>query len=166
MKEKSFNDVERQMHRIMANNPNCSVNWLREMFRIVEHYEKNITVQISINHSSNVNHEDYHDEKFGYEVRSFMYDSTRDFISTLRPWKNDGLYCIINGEKVTPTSLYFGCDTRLFREDGNACGFCYWHYACALHPVFLQNGKRYREPKLANVCAYYKDGKVFDFYRE
>lgn len=69
-------------------------------------------------------------------------------------------------KKITPSTLYFGCDTRLFREDGQACGYCYYHYMYALRPVYLPDGTHYREPRFANVCARYKDGIVCDFYHE
>jgi hypothetical protein len=108
----------------------------------------------------------HYNEKFSHAVRSYMPDTSIDAIHSLEPWEKKGLYVEINGEKITPKYLWFGIDTRLFREDGIACGHCYYHYNNALHPVYLPDGTRYREPQLSNVSADYKDGIVCDFYRE
>ena len=136
--------------------------WMKKAYPIAEFYLNNISQQFELERG----HETWEHIKRSYAVRSYMPDSSREFIQSLQPWEKKSLYVEINGKKVTPTSLYFGIDTRLFRPDGSRCGGAYYHYGCALHPVFLPNGKRYREPQLSNVCADYKNGIVCNFYRE
>ena len=166
MKEKSLNDVMKQLTRIQATYHNGY--WVKVAYEIAQHYIDQIeTTQKVWGEYRKLSESGLVHKKYEHAVRSFMPDSSLEFIRSLQPWEKKGLYVEIDGEKITPTRLYFGCDTRLFRPDGGSpCGGCYWFYGCALHPVFLPDGTHYREPKLANVCASYKNGIVCDFYRE
>lgn len=136
---------------------------MKKAYKIAEFFCNNITTQFQIERKSIRVH-----EKRSHAVRSFMDDSSLDFIRNLKPIKVDGLYAFDDyGKKITPHTIFFGIDTRLFRPiDGEACGYAYFHYLNALRPVFMPDGRHYREPYFCNVCGKYKDGFISDFYRE
>lgn len=170
-KMKSYDDVYNQSmrcHNLYNNFDNTKKGtiWLKKMWEITDFYMNNIAKQVSIDYPNDKPRK--HDkEKFSYAVRSFMYDTDLKTIRSLQPFRLDGLYIIDdNGNKITPRDLWFGIDTRLFRpDDGEACGYCYYHYNAALYPVYL-DGKRYRRPEWCNVSADYKDGVICNFYRQ
>ena len=170
-KMKSANDVWKQALKCNDlynpfDNTKKGTSWLKVMWKIYDFYSQNIFRQIELNHPKE-NPEKYYNEKFSYSVRTYMPDTSLEVIHSLKPWKKEGLYCVMDdGEIVVPTRIYFGIDTRLFRKDGNPCGRAYYHYCCALHPVLLPDGTQYREPNLSNVCCSYKDGLLYNFYRE
>lgn len=153
MKHKSYNDVMRQLDNI------------REQYNGSEHYSRALDIAVYYMARLDGYAEDA-EEKLGYEYRSFVPDTDRSIIKSLAPRKVDGLWFDYNGEKLTPINLYFGCDTRLFRSDGMPCGRCYTHYDNALHPVCLPNGDWFIWYPLANVNAHYKDGQIYDYYRQ
>lgn len=155
MKEKSYNDVMQQLDRIHENHSTS------------EHYER--ATKIAHHYLSQLSHfcDDDNDEKLGYEYRSFMPDTSLAVIATLKPRKLDGLWFEYNGEKLTPSNLYFGCDTRLIRSDVDGkCGKCFTLYDNALRPVYLSNGERFVWYPLANVNCRYKNGRLYGFYRQ
>lgn len=155
MKEKSYNDVMRQIARI------------KERHNDNPHYQR--AKEIAMYYLDMIARYDLgdRDEKLGYEYRSFVYDTPREVIATLKPRKLVGLWFDYNGEKVTPCNLYFGIDTRLLWDNGGqTCGKCFTHYDNALHPVYLPNGERFVWYPLANVNCRYKNGTLYDFYRQ
>lgn len=181
-KFKSANDVFNQMARIRENyatfdNTKKENPWLYVASRIADHYLDEIARHIELckkygNYSFSKNASKEHDPhriKFAHVIRSYVEDTSREEIAKIEPYYCVGLYFIDDdGNKVTPHSLYFGCDSRLFHEptDAYTNGKCYCHYDNALHPVMLPNGKRYIRRDWANVTCRYKDGRLYDFYRE
>ena len=160
---KSYDDVTNQLARMQKIHYPGANRWMEKARQIAEFYTDNITRQFELENEFT----EYAHIKRSYAVRSFMYDTPREVIRSLKPFKKNGLYIVEDdGSKTTPSSIYFGIDTRLFRKDGVACGGAYFHYKCALYPVFLPDGTRYREPRFANVSCRYKNGELYDFYRE
>lgn len=154
MKEKSYNDVMRQLDNI------------REQYSDSEHYSRALDIAVYYMTRLDGWTEDM-DEKLGYEYRSFVPDTNRAIIKSLEPRKIAGLWFDYNGEKLTPHNLYFGCDTRLIRSDVDGkCGKCFTHYDNALRPVYLPNGERFVWYPLANVNCRYKNGMLYDYYRQ
>ena len=181
-KFKSANDVFNQMARINEryathDNTKKETPWLRVAVMISDHYLDEIARHIELckkygNYSFSKNASKEHDPhriKFAHAVRSYMEDTSREEIAKIQPYKVEGLYFIDDeGNKVTPHSLYFGCDCRFVHEptDAYANGKCFCHYDNALHPVMLPNGKRYIRRDWANVSCRYKNGLLYDFYRQ
>ena len=160
---KSLNDVMEQKNRIMTIRYKGADRWLKVAIKIADFYSFNIVRQFELENEFKT----FAHIKRSHAVRSYMQDTSLDIIRNLKPWKKHGLYAYDDhGNKITPYSLYFGIDTRLFRKDGVACGRCYFHYLNALRPVFLPDGTHYREPQLSNVSCSYKNGVICDFYRE
>lgn len=154
MKEKSYNDVMRQLDNI------------REQYNGSEHYSRALDIAVYYMARLDGYAEDM-EEKLGYEYRSFVPDTDRAIIKSLEPRKIDGLWFDYNGKKLTPHNLYFGCDTRLIHfNGGETCGKCFTHYDNALRPVYLANGERFIWYPLANVNCYYKNGMLYDFHRQ
>lgn len=164
-KEKSHNDVMDQLTRMQL--VYGGNHHMKTAYKIAEYYCNNITEQFRLEGVDVIKTNICH-EKRSHAVRSYMPDSSREFIASLQPKKIEGLYAFDdNGNKIVPTRIYFGIDTRLFRpEDGVACGRAYYFYGCALRPVFLPNGKRFRMKNWSNICCRYKNGILSDFYRE
>ena len=101
-------------------------------------------------------------------IDTYVPDTPRSVIAELKPQKVEGLWFEYKGEKVTPSRVYFGIDVRFrgkgFENEVNGRAFC--HFDCALHPVYLPDGTRFRRADLCNVCAEYKNGVLYDWYRE
>lgn len=104
--------------------------------------------------------------RYNYIVRSYTRDTPSSVVRTLPDKKVEGLYATDeNGNKMTPTNLYFGSDTRFWFEKGDKCGGAYYRHCSTLYPVYL-NGKRFRINGLCAVCCHYKNGVLTNWYRE
>lgn len=92
-------------------------------------------------------------------------------IRELKPITVKGLYYIDDdGNKRTPSRVWFSCDSRNWHQNeslvhGRACTSYFGKNGTCLTPVYLPDGTRYRVD-LCDVTAYYKDGVLYDFYRE
>lgn len=96
----------------------------------------------------------------------YVPDTTLEAIRNLKPQKVEGLFAMIDGEKVTPTYVWFGIDCRNFRNDPTAVhGLAFYFFKSALYPVYLPNGERFRRADLSDVEARYKDGVLCDYER-
>ena len=182
-KFKSANDVFKQMMRIEElyathDNTKKETPWLRVAVKIGKHYMDEIARHIELckqygNYSFSKNASKEKDPdciKFAYVIRSYMQDTSREEIARIAPFMVEGLYFIDDdGNKITPHSLYFGCDARFWRDDPEHAqpnGYCYCHYLNALRPVMLPNGKRFIKREWANVNCRYANGLLYGFYRE
>lgn len=154
MKQKSYNDVMQQLEAIRAKYTTENGHYKRAE-QIATYYTKQIGQRM-----------EHPDERLGYEYRTFVPDTSLNVIKSLAPRRLEGLWFDYNGEKLTPRNLYFGCDTRLFRSDGQVCGKCFTHYDNALRPVCLPNGKRFIWYPLANINAYYENGIIHGYHRQ
>lgn len=96
----------------------------------------------------------------------FFTDTPREEIAELKPVEIEGLYFEHNGEKMTPTTVYFGVGNPY--DNHRDYGKAFAMYNCGLHPVMKSDGKRLRNKGLRNVCARYdaKTGTLHDWYRE
>lgn len=80
-----------------------------------------------------------------------------------------GLYYVDDeGNKVTPYNLYFSSDMRKCNNDetkvhGRAFTCAMGKHSTTLYPVYLPNGKRYRNADLCGISARYKDNIIKDF---
>lgn len=181
-KFKSEQDVFKQKIRIMETygtpNTEPSNPWLRIANKISDHYLNMIARHVDMfkpgeeftfctqymkgTESCRI--------KFAHVVRSYMPDTSREEIAKISPFTVEGLYVVLdNGERMTPYSLYFGCDARFWRDDPEHAqpnGYCYFHYLNALRPVMLPNGKRFIRREWANVSCRYANGLLYDFHRE
>lgn len=183
-KFKSANDVFKQMMRIEElyathDNTKKETPWLRVAVKIGNHYMDEIARHIDLCETEEQlrrwsdpaqKEKDPERIRFAYVIRSFMRDTSREEIARISPFMVEGLYFIDDdGNKITPHSLYFGCDARFWRDDPEHAqpnGYCYCHYLNALRPVMLPNGKRYIRREWANVNCRYANGLLYDFYRE
>jgi len=160
-RNKSISMVEGQLGRLTRYYKNNHLLPLAE--KIANHYKEQIKRTIKVNG-------DYADneERYSYAVRSHEPDTPFQTIKELKEMKVEGLYIVnSNGMKMTPSNLYFGCDTRLWSpSDGKKCGDAYFHFCSALYPVYLPDGKRFHISGLSNVCCRYKNGILYDWYRE
>lgn len=94
-------------------------------------------------------------------------DLNYDEIALLEPIKAPGLYFMYNGERRTPSGLYFSSDMRDWWNDPEEYeGRLYTHFDNALRPVFTPDGKQFERRGIACVCASYKNGVIMDFYKE
>ena len=67
-----------------------------------------------------------------------------------------GLYFVYNGEKRTPSNLYFSADLRDWWNDPRHYGGrCFTHYDNALRPVYAMDGKQYEERDIRCISADY-----------
>lgn len=151
---KSLEMIDEQYASIKQNFPNSHL--LPKANKIAEYYKSNISFFIQ----SNI-------ERYDYATRSFVFDTPLDVIVSLPTKEVKGLYAYDDdGNKIIPTEIYFGSDTRLCRDNGVKCGKAYYHYNHALRPVYLPDGTRFHIDGLANVCCQYKDNIVFGWSKE
>ena len=81
-----------------------------------------------------------------------------------------GLYYVDDdGNKVTPHNLYFSSDMRKYNNDetqvhGRAFTCAMGKHGTTLYPVYLPNGKRYRNADLCGISARYKENIIKDYY--
>jgi len=81
-----------------------------------------------------------------------------------------GLYYVDDdGNKVTPYNLYFSSDMRFANNDetqvhGRAFTCAMGKHGTTLYPVYLPNGKRYRNANLCGISARYKENIIKDYY--
>lgn len=76
-----------------------------------------------------------------------------------------------DGNKVTPHTVWFSCDTRNWRQDptlgpGRAKAMYGGRRGTTLTPVYTPDGKPFRCDDLCNVSARYRNGVLCDFYVE
>lgn len=164
-KRKSYYDVVRQFAYIVDTYGTENEHYPRAK-AISKHYLDMIGKHFA-RLGDATNRLNYREEKLPHEYRSFMPDTSLEKIADLKPRKVKGLFFFDReGNKLTPINFYFGCDTRLWREDGETCGRCFTHYDNALLPVYLPDGARFIWQPLANVSCRYKDGTIYDYHRQ
>ena len=101
-----------------------------------------------------------------------VQDTPYEVYHNYPPIHVEGLYYLDdNDNKVTPFSIYFSPDLRIwFWDKTETYGRAYTMYGGAhgttLAPVYLPDGTQYRNEDLVCVSAYYKNGVISDFYHE
>lgn len=104
---------------------------------------------------------------FGY-VAPTLLEQIRGF----RPIMVIGLYYKDDeGNKMTPTHIWFSCDTRNWHQNaesvhGRAFTTYFGKHGTCLTPVYKRNGEPYRRDDMCDVSAMYDNKFLKDFYRE
>ena len=104
--------------------------------------------------------------KKGYQCKDFIVcDSPSAALDTIYKIAVPDLYFIdADGEKIAPSRVWFGTDTRWARTEGGAPnGRAFTAYNGRLCPVYLGDGSRLVDASLCNVTANYVDGCLSDF---
>ncbi len=102
------------------------------------------------------------------EQINYVQDTPFEVIRNYPNMKVSGLYYIDDdGDKIqvaNHSNIYFGSDMR-WRYENGVHGLAYVYTRCALYPVYLPDGSRFRNADLCSVSARYKDGVIYDYGR-
>lgn len=91
------------------------------------------------------------------------YNATMTVDNLIRkPIKVAGLYFDCDGEKKTPSNVWFSD----IKSEVSRFGLCHCTWNCTLYTVCLPNGEPYRNEDLAGLTASYDDGTIFNYRKE
>lgn len=93
-------------------------------------------------------------------------DTTRAELQKLgiKQIRLSGLYVNYQGERITPTRIWFDCDlSGYFENPKRNGGYAFYHYDNALRPVICPNGNQLRIETLRNVSANYDGAELTNF---
>ena len=91
------------------------------------------------------------------------YNATMTVDNLVRnPIKIAGLYFDCDGEKKTPSNVWFSD----IKSEVSRFGLCHCMWNCTLYTVCLPSGKPYRNEDLAGLTASYDDGTIFNYRKE
>lgn len=79
-----------------------------------------------------------------------------------KPLKVLGLYFDCNGEKKTPSNIWFSD----IESEVSRFGLCHCMWNNALYTVCLPSGEPYRNSELAGLTASYEEGTIFNYRKE
>lgn len=79
-----------------------------------------------------------------------------------KPVKVAGLYFDCDGEKKTPSNIWFSD----IESEVSRFGLCHCMWNNALYTVCLPSGEPYQNSGLAGLTASYEDGTIFNYRKE
>lgn len=91
------------------------------------------------------------------------YNATMTVDNLVRkPIKVAGLYFNCDGEKKTPSNVWFSD----IKSEVSRRGLCHCMYDNVLYTVCLPSGEPYRNSELAGLTASYDEGTIFNYRKE
>lgn len=93
-------------------------------------------------------------------------DTTRAELQELgiKQLRISGLYVNYQGERITPTRIWFDCDlSGYFDNPKRNGGYAFYHYDNALRPVMHNDREQLRIENLRNVSADYDGANLTNF---